>query len=440
MRTVARGGAPTAGTNPEVALTEATNGGVDTQADYVQGMYTWKTPPTAAEIANAANYKVTGWKRLWVGDNQGAAATTAVKTAIAAGSPVSVAIPVYRDFMSINSTKLYNTLSGTNLGGHMITIYGYDAEGVWIRNSWGGFWGAAGDAHLSWAFVNSKVQAAYTVNGIRTPSSDFYKPAVASLSARSGPAAGGTEVTITGTNLAGATAVRFGDTAATFKTVTAKGVTKLVAKSPEHAKGVVDVTVTGGTGTSAASTNATFTYVPGAPKVTALSSSTASLLGGTTITVTGSGFEGTTAAMLGSVPVTPVVLSDTSLTFVVPSSPKAGSFDVRVTTPYGTSKPVAAGKLTLVKPAAPTISGLSVTSGPVNASTEVIVTGTNFHRVTAVTAQGKAVTYTVLSDRQVKVVMPPRAAGTVRLKIVALGGSVEGKQTPFTYGASRAAV
>lgn len=436
MRTVSKGGAPNAGTNPETALTEATNNGVDTQADYVQGTSNWQTAPTTAEIANAANYKLTGWKRLWVGDNQGTAAATAVKTAIAAGSPVSMGIPVYRDFMSLNSAKLYNTLSGSSLGGHMITVYGYDAEGVWIRNSWGTMWGASGDAHLSWAFVNSKVQAAYTANGISTPASnEVGKPTVAALSVRTGPTTGGTEVTISGTNLAAATAVRFGDTAATFKAVTTKGVTTLVAKSPARAKGVVDVTVTNASGTSATAAGTTFTYVPAAPAVTGLSSTTTSMLGGATIRVTGTAFTGATRVTLGSAVLTPVVQSDTALTVVVPDTLPAGTVDVRVTTPYGTSVAVPADRLTLAKPAAPTISGLSVSSGPVDASTEVVISGANFYRVSAVTAQGKAITYTVLSDQKVKVVLPPHAAGQVKLKIVALGGTVDG--ATFTYAAKR---
>ena len=48
-----------------------------------------------------------------------------------------------------------------------------------------------------------------------TPADEFsYEPTLTGLSPRYGPAAGGTSVTITGTNFTGATAVTFGTKAA----------------------------------------------------------------------------------------------------------------------------------------------------------------------------------------------------------------------------------
>jgi hypothetical protein len=83
-------------------------------------------------------------------------------------------------------------------------------------------------------------------------------PAVSALTPASGPAAGGTLVKITGTNLAGATAVKFGSTPATLTKVISD--TELSAVAPLGAVGTVDVTVTRPTGTSAANAAARFTY------------------------------------------------------------------------------------------------------------------------------------------------------------------------------------
>ncbi len=55
-------------------------------------------------------------------------------------------------------------------------------------------------------------------------------PTVTSLSPSSGPTAGGTTVTVTGTSLSGVTAVRFGATAATNFTVVSN--TSLTAVAP----------------------------------------------------------------------------------------------------------------------------------------------------------------------------------------------------------------
>ena len=72
---------------------------------------------------------------------------------------------------------------------------------------------------------------------------------------------GGTAVTITGTNLLGATAVNFGTTDAT--SVTVVNATSITATSPAHPAGIVDVTVTTLFGTSATSAIDKFTYVEG---------------------------------------------------------------------------------------------------------------------------------------------------------------------------------
>jgi hypothetical protein len=88
-------------------------------------------------------------------------------------------------------------------------------------------------------------------------------PTVTSISPTSGPAAGGTSVTINGTNLSGTTAVKFGDIAATGVTVISD--IQITAISPAGT-GIVDVTVTTAGGISATSSVDKFTYkVPVTP-------------------------------------------------------------------------------------------------------------------------------------------------------------------------------
>ena len=78
------------------------------------------------------------------------------------------------------------------------------------------------------------------------------------VSPSSGPAAGGTTVSITGTGFASSATVKFGGTAATGVTVNSS--TSITATSPAGV-GSVDVTVTTPGGTSATSANDQFTYV-----------------------------------------------------------------------------------------------------------------------------------------------------------------------------------
>jgi hypothetical protein len=84
-------------------------------------------------------------------------------------------------------------------------------------------------------------------------------PTVTSVSPTSGSTAGGTIVTITGTNLTGATAVSFGATPGT--SVVVNSATSITATSPAGGAGIVDITVTAPGGTSATSAADQFTYV-----------------------------------------------------------------------------------------------------------------------------------------------------------------------------------
>lgn len=435
MRSVQRGGAPNAGLVPEKALTEAAANGVDTQDDYVQGTNNYSIPPTASEIANARNYKVAKWTTLWAGGGQGPAGQLALETAIAAGSPVAIGMPVFKDFMYLTGNSLYQTTTGTNLGGHMVTAYAYDTDGLWIRNQWGTSWGAAGDAHLAWAFVNKNVLAAYTISGITTPSTvTVPRPSVSTLSQVRGSIAGGTEVTITGGNLSTATSVKFGGVAAQFRKVETNGVITLVATTPPHARGSVDVSVVNAGGASALNSQARFLYLPPLPVVTSLSAASASILGGDVITITGANFDGATAVRIGANAATKVkVVSPTSITFTVPAKLATGIYDVTVVTLAGSSASVAADKLAIINPPAPTIVSLSSTTGPTYTTTPVIVTGTNLSGVTGVRVGTVSAVYQRISDTQLRVTMPVHPAGTVTLRVTAVGGVVEGTAAPFTY-------
>ncbi len=92
----------------------------------------------------------------------------------------------------------------------------------------------------------------------------YISPAVTEVKPNSGPEAGGTQVTITGTDLGGVTGVNFGLTAAiSFKV---ESETKITATSPAGA-GTVDITVTAETGGSALSAADRFAYESTAPTV-----------------------------------------------------------------------------------------------------------------------------------------------------------------------------
>jgi hypothetical protein len=90
----------------------------------------------------------------------------------------------------------------------------------------------------------------------------------------------------------------------------------------------------------------TFAYDLGTPAVAGVAPAKGSTTGGTTLKVTGTGFTEADAVEVGTSPATDVtVISSTSLTAVAPAG-TAGTVDVRVTTPSGTSPVVPADHFT----------------------------------------------------------------------------------------------
>jgi hypothetical protein len=154
-------------------------------------------------------------------------------------------------------------------------------------------------------------------------------PSVTRVAPAKGPAAGGTTVTITGANFAGASAVRVGSLNATAFTV--KSSTSILAVVPAATPGTVDVTVTSPAGTSAVVLGDHFKYVP---TVASVSPNGGSPAGGTAVTVTGSGFAvgaNATIFKFGTAKATAVnCASSTSCTLTTPPH-AAGTVDVKAT-------------------------------------------------------------------------------------------------------------
>lgn len=128
-----------------------------------------------------------------------------------------------------------------------------DAQGVATSGTFTAN-GTAGSYSVS-ASVSGAAPASISAENLPADVDPPALPVVAALSPNHGPAAGGTSVTITGDNLAGATAVTFGGISASFQVVD----NSLFVFSPAGT-GTVDVLVTTQDGTSAAGTESRFTY------------------------------------------------------------------------------------------------------------------------------------------------------------------------------------
>ncbi len=244
-------------------------------------------------------------------------------------------------------------------------------------------------------------------------------PTVTSISPTAGPTAGGNTVTINGTNLTGATAVHFGSAAATNVAVVSAA--QVTATAPAGTAGTADVTVTTPGGTSATSANDHYVYTNG-PTVTAVAPTAGPLAGAISVTITGTGFTGATAVTFGATAATGfTVNSSTQITATAPAE-SAGTVDITVTTPGGTSPATNADRYTFA--AAPTVTGVNPTAGPITGATSVTITGTNLTNASAVKfgATG-AISFTVNGATQITALAPAESAGTVDITVTTPGGT-----------------
>jgi IPT/TIG domain len=258
-------------------------------------------------------------------------------------------------------------------------------------------------------------------------------PTVTGLNPASGPAAGGTFVTVTGTNFVNVSAVDFGATAGTNATVVNNNTISVFSPA---GSGVVDVTVTTNTGTSPINQPADqFTYITtSAPTVSGLSPNNGPLAGGTTVTITGTNFSGATNVFFGTTAASFNDTSNTSITAVSPPGLSAGPVDVTVTTPGGTSATTPADVFTYL--ARPAVTGLSPTFGPAPGGTLVTITGTGFSQsdpVSVAFGSNQATGVTVVSTTTITALSPP-GAGSVDVTVNTAGGTSATNPTDvFTY-------
>jgi hypothetical protein len=243
-------------------------------------------------------------------------------------------------------------------------------------------------------------------------------PAVTGVNPAEGPEAGGTVVTISGTNFSGATAVKFGEAEASNVEVNSSG--SITATSPVGT-GTVDVTVVTRDGTSATSPADHFSYVP-PPTVTKVKPAKGKAVGGNTVTITGTGFTGASAVEFGSVSATSFVIKSATTIKAVAPAETAGTVDITVTTPKGTSPITAADNY---KFGAPTITGLSTSTGSVSGGTVVTVTGSGFapgtSGTTFVFGKTAAASVNCSSITSCTIVTPAHAAGTVDVQATVSG-------------------
>lgn len=237
------------------------------------------------------------------------------------------------------------------------------------------------------------IETEFTAENISVFKNNCGSPIVNSFT----PATGGTGtvVTIFGSNFLGATSVKFGGVAAaSFGVNNANNITATVSNG---ASGEVEVTNALGTGALSG-----FVY-PTPPTITSFTPAMAGT--GTTVTITGTNFVGTTAVTFGGIAASSfTVVNATTITAVVGAGTSGA---VQVTNGFGTG--TLAG-FTFIP--APSVTQFTPATG--GAGTAVTITGTNFQNASAVTFGGvAAAAYTVNSATSITATVANGGTGTV---------------------------
>ena len=162
-------------------------------------------------------------------------------------------------------------------------------------------------------------------------------------------------------------------------------------------------------------------YVP-VPRVTGISVAAGPAAGGTTVTITGTGFSGATAVSFGGVPAAAFTIAgDTSIAATTPAT-TPGVVDVTVTSAGGTDVTGSFDQFTFV--AAPTITSLSPASGPLNGGNQIVITGTGLAAVTSVDVGGVYAAVLDQSETSITVTAPAgESVDTTAVHVTSIGGT-----------------
>jgi len=169
---------------------------------------------------------------------------------------------------------------------------------------------------------------------------------------------------------------------------------------------------------------------PNVPVVLSILPTSGSESGGTPVTITGSGFSGTTV-QFGSTYADFTVINDSTIEAISPAGIFGQTVSITVTTNAGRG---VGPNLFTYTAAPPTIYSVSPNTGDVAGGESVTITGFRFTGATSVTIGGTEVpSFTVVDDSHITTVTPAHGIGVVNITVTTPIGTGTGLNL-FTYG------
>ncbi|MHB8877881.1 MAG: beta strand repeat-containing protein [Myxococcaceae bacterium] len=352
----------------------------DTQTGTLTGGFTYMPAPTVASIAPAS------------GPSSGGTNVTITGANFLAGATVSIGGNAATNIVVVGPTSITATTSAGSASAANVVVTNADGQSGILA---GGF-----------TYVLA--------------------PTVTAVSPAFGPASGGNRVTLTGTGFGSGATVTIGGAAATA--ITVAGATSLSATAPPGTVGAVDVVVTN-SDTQSGSLVGAYTYVA-APTVTAITPSSGRASGGTSVTLTGTGFTNGASIRIGGAAATGVVVASATSATATTAAGNPGAQDVVFTNADGQSGTLTGG-FTYVP--APTVESLAPSSGPEAGGTSVTITGTGFASGAGVTIGGLAATSVAFVSATSLTATTPAGAGVALVVVTNADGQAGSLGNAFTY-------
>ena len=254
-------------------------------------------------------------------------------------------------------------------------------------------------------------------------------PVITAVSPSSGPAAGGTHVTITGGGFVDGTTATVGGVECGGITSTSS--TSLTCTTGAHAAGAADVTVTT-PDTQTATRAGAFTFVP-APTVTGISPASGPAAGGTAVSISGTGFTSGATATVGGAPCNNAIVVNAGSLTCATGAHAAGKSTVVVTNTDTQFGSLTDGYEYLP---APRITSVAPDAGPLTGATPITLTGSGFLPGATVTIGGSPCSsLAVSSPSRITCRTPGHAAGPADVVVTTGGGQVT-KTGGFTFVAA----
>lgn len=259
-------------------------------------------------------------------------------------------------------------------------------------------------------------------------------PFISTITPSNGPEEGGTSIIIVGQDFFDITSVTIGGNVATnilvsIDTTTPPYITTITCITPPGTgTSIVEVIGVGGIGVS------TFTYDTPAPTITSINPPSGPLVGGTDITIIGTGFINVPSSTpidvtIDGITATSIFVSpdNTTITAITPAATATGPQIVEVT---------AAGGIvtTTYTYFTPIITSVYPTRGPTAGGTQITLTGNYFavSNPTSITIGGNIAAFTVVSNTKITVTTPA-GTGTQNI-IVTFDSNINiTASIPFTY-------